>query len=49
VLAAAMAGLIAEPDVRERMGTQGRERFEQVFRAEVVIGRIEGLYASLLG
>lgn len=48
-LAAGMARLIAESGTRESMGAAGRERFEQVFRAEVVIDRIEGLYASLLG
>jgi glycosyltransferase involved in cell wall biosynthesis len=47
-LAAAMARLLADGDLRARMGEAGRRRFERGFSAAAVIGRIEALYERVL-
>lgn len=47
-LAEAMRTLIQDATMRERLGAEGRRRFEERFCADVVIDRIERLYASLL-
>lgn len=47
-LAGAMRRLIADEKLRHAMGTAGRQRFERHYSADVVIDRIEELYASLL-
>lgn len=47
-LSAAMAHLITDAGARARMGAAGKKRCRRLFRAEVVVGRIEDLYASLL-
>lgn len=47
-LAAAMQRLIEDEGLRHAMGAAARKRFEQHYSADVVIDRIEELYASLL-
>ncbi|MHB1323023.1 MAG: glycosyltransferase family 4 protein [Coriobacteriia bacterium] len=47
-LAAAMRRIAEDPQMRQRMGRAGRERFERRFRSDVVIERIESLYQSVL-
>ena len=44
----AMARLAANPELRSAMGSAGRARYEEHFRAEVVIDQIEQLYRSLV-
>ncbi len=46
-LAAALARLLADPTLRQRMGAAGRERV-RAFQARAVIPQIEALYAELL-
>jgi glycosyltransferase involved in cell wall biosynthesis len=43
----AMARLIADPDLRQRMGAAGRARVSQ-FQARAVVGRIEHVYRTLI-
>jgi glycosyltransferase involved in cell wall biosynthesis len=45
-LATAMARLIADPVLRQRMGAAGRLRVKQ-FQATAVVDRIEGVYRAL--
>lgn len=47
-LAAAMRSLVADPALRQRMGLAARRRYEEHYRADVVIDRIDRLYGSLL-
>ena len=44
---AAMARLIADPDLRQRMGASGRARVAQ-FQARAVVDRIENVYRTLI-
>jgi glycosyltransferase involved in cell wall biosynthesis len=44
---AAMARLIADPDLRQRMGASGRARVSQ-FQARAVVDRIENVYRTLI-
>jgi glycosyltransferase involved in cell wall biosynthesis len=44
----AMSRLVRDLGLRTRLGKAARRRFESTFRADVVIDRIEGLYASLV-
>jgi glycosyltransferase involved in cell wall biosynthesis len=44
---AAMARLIADPDLRQRMGAAGRARVAQ-FQARAVVDRIENVYRTLI-
>ena len=46
--AAAMSKLIAEPNLRDELGTRGRERVEQYFDWEKKIDRIVEIYGDLL-
>ena len=46
--AAAMARLIAEPRLRNELGTKGRERVEQQFDWEKKIDRTLEIYRALL-
>lgn len=43
-LAAAMARLAADPALRARMGEAARARFENEFRADITIDRIDSIY-----
>jgi glycosyltransferase involved in cell wall biosynthesis len=45
-LAAAMARLATNPQLRAQMGAAARHRFDTEFRADVVIDRIEAIYRS---
>jgi glycosyltransferase involved in cell wall biosynthesis len=47
-LAAAIAKLLADPHLRERMGAAGRERVRQLFTWERSIARLEDLYGGVL-
>ena len=47
-LAAALALLIEDPDLRERFGAAGRRRVEDHFSAEKRIDRLEALYRRVL-
>ena len=44
---AAMARLIADPDLRQRMGAAGRARVAR-FQARAVVDRIENVYRTLI-
>ena len=48
-LAEAMTRLIDSDMLRQQMGQAARQRYEERFRSDVVIDRIEQLYLSLLG
>jgi glycosyltransferase involved in cell wall biosynthesis len=43
----AMQRLLDDPDLRDRMGAAGRQRFEELFEVEVIVDRIEGVYRGL--
>ncbi len=45
-LAEALIRLIADPELRQRMGARGRERVEQEFGADQVIGQTLALYGD---
>ncbi len=47
-LAAALVRLLAEPDLRERMGRAARARVEERFSTVVRVDRLEALYRRLL-
>ena len=47
-LVAALSQLIAEPDLRQRLGAVGRERCRHVFRHEYMTEQIRALYLRLL-
>jgi glycosyltransferase involved in cell wall biosynthesis len=47
-LAAAIAKLLADPSLRQRMGAAGRKRVEQLFTWEHSIARLEELYGGTL-
>jgi len=47
-LAAAMAKLLTDPALRERMGAAGRARLEAHFRAERMVNETAALYERLL-
>lgn len=47
-LAAALARLAGDPDMRERMGAAGRARFQRGFTAEAAAQRYEALYRELM-
>jgi len=47
-LAERLIELLADPELRRRMGTAGRERAEQSFDERDVVTRIEELYRGLL-
>jgi hypothetical protein len=42
-----MARLIADPDLRQRLGAAGRARVSQ-FQAPAVVGRSEDVYRTLI-
>jgi glycosyltransferase involved in cell wall biosynthesis len=44
----AMLALAADPEQRERMGSEGRRRFADQFRAETMVDRLRDLYLKLL-
>jgi glycosyltransferase involved in cell wall biosynthesis len=48
-LAAALSALAADPQLRERLGRTGRERFTNPFRHETMTQRIREVYAGVLG
>jgi len=48
-LAAAIRRLLADPELRRRMGERGRERAVREFSAEVMAQRVTRLYEELLG
>jgi glycosyltransferase involved in cell wall biosynthesis len=45
----AMLALAGDPDLRARLGAEGRRRFTDRFRHETMTGQIRSLYARLLG
>ena len=45
---AALAALLADPDLRQRMGNAGRERFEGHFTLEVWMSRLRALYEEAI-
>ena len=47
-LAQAIAQLLADPELRRRMGQAGRERVEQLFSVEQMVRKTEALYEELL-
>lgn len=47
-LRAAIARLLADPALREAMGSAGRRRLDQ-FKASAVVARIEGVYRDVVG
>jgi glycosyltransferase involved in cell wall biosynthesis len=47
-LRSAIARIVDDPALSESMGAAARARFERLFSADIVIGRIEQLYRSLL-
>jgi len=47
-LAAAIARLLADPHLRERMGAAGRRRVQQLFTWDRGVARLEELYESIL-
>ena len=47
-LSAALARLAADPELRERLGAEGRQRFAEQFRHEYMTARIRELYVRLL-
>jgi glycosyltransferase involved in cell wall biosynthesis len=47
-IAGAVSSLLADPDLRARMGRAGRERFERLFTLERQVSRMEEIYRSLL-
>jgi glycosyltransferase involved in cell wall biosynthesis len=47
-LARALARLIESPDLREKLGSAGRRRFEQNFTAQIAAQKYFALYRSLL-
>jgi hypothetical protein len=47
-LAAAVAGLLADPERRGRLGAAGRRRVETEFGTETMVGRVENLYADVI-
>jgi glycosyltransferase involved in cell wall biosynthesis len=47
-LANAVARLLADPDLRARMGTAGRDRVDPAFRAETMVREIAAVYGRLL-
>lgn len=48
ILARALEPLLADPQLRLRMGARGRERFETEFRADRWIGRLLRVYETVL-
>lgn len=48
-LAQAIQRLLAEPELRRRMGENGRRRVDPAFRAETMATQIAEVYAKLLG
>jgi glycosyltransferase involved in cell wall biosynthesis len=48
-LSRALGRLIADASLRERMGSAGRARFEELFTLERQVSAIEGVYRELLG
>jgi glycosyltransferase involved in cell wall biosynthesis len=46
-MAAAIARLVADPDLRRRMGLAGRERLQRLFTREAFIDRFAALYCEL--
>jgi glycosyltransferase involved in cell wall biosynthesis len=48
-LAAAIAKLLADPQLRGRMGAAGRERVRRLFTWDRSVARLEELYGSILG
>jgi glycosyltransferase involved in cell wall biosynthesis len=47
-LAAAVAGLLADPERAQRMGAAGRERVRSMFSLERLVNDVDRLYAGLL-
>ncbi|MFO0888764.1 MAG: glycosyltransferase family 4 protein [Isosphaeraceae bacterium] len=47
-LTSAVLGLAADPDLRERLGQEGRRRFAHQFRHETMASEIRSLYERLL-
>jgi glycosyltransferase involved in cell wall biosynthesis len=47
-MAAAVTGLLRDPDLARRLGAGGRERVEKGFSSEVRLDRIEALYRRLI-
>jgi len=48
-LAAALSELVANPQLRDRLGRAGRDRFTDQFRHETMTCRIREVYAQVLG
>jgi L-malate glycosyltransferase len=48
-LAAALRRLLGDPDLRERLGAQARERVERDFTRAGMASRVSGVYGELLG
>jgi glycosyltransferase involved in cell wall biosynthesis len=49
VLADRICRLLADPDIRRRMGAAARMRVEERFDEQGVVDRLEGLYLEVLG
>lgn len=47
-LASSLARLLADPDLRQRMGEAGRRRVDPAFRAETMVEEIAAIYENLL-
>jgi glycosyltransferase involved in cell wall biosynthesis len=48
-LSAALIELAADPELRQRLGATGRERFTRQYRHEFMTARIREVYAQLIG
>jgi glycosyltransferase involved in cell wall biosynthesis len=46
-LAEAIRKLVFDPDLRQRMGAQGRKLVEDQFSEQIVVGKTLALYRSL--
>lgn len=47
-LAAALRRLLTDPELRARMGANGRRRTEEEFREEIIIEQTAGVYAEII-
>ena len=47
-MAEALVRLASDPGLRERLGSEGRRRFTDVFRHERMAAQVRGLYERLL-